>query len=132
MDTDGHRFRRNLAILLALSLVSPGLRAAVLTALLAVPLGLDPVLAWVLALSTVTFAVYGFDKARARRQGVRVPERVLLGLGFLGGTPGALLGMRVLRHKTVKSSFRARFLLLTVAQAVLIVLYLWFVRGKLW
>jgi uncharacterized membrane protein YsdA (DUF1294 family) len=107
------------------------LLAAVLTALLAVPLGLAPLLSWLLAVSGVTFAIYGFDKRRAMNRGVRVPERVLLGLGFLGGTPGALLGMRVFRHKTVKTSFRVQFILLTVAQVALIAVYLWFLRGKL-
>ena len=107
------------------------LLAAVLTTLLVVGLAVDPVLSWVLAVSAVTFGIYGLDKARAASRGLRVPERVLLGLGFLGGTPGALLGMRVFRHKTVKTSFRVRFLLLTVAQVALIVATLWFLRGKL-
>ena len=101
---------------------------AALTLGLVVPLGLDPVLAWLLAASLTTFLAYGFDKRRAASQGVRVPERVLLGLGFLGGTVGALAGMKVFRHKTVKTSFRVRFALVTVAQIALIVLYLRYLR----
>ena len=50
--------------------------------------------------SLVTFTLYGTDKRRAKRDAWRIPERVLLGIGFLCGAPGALLGMKTFRHKT--------------------------------
>jgi len=56
--------------------------------------------------SVVAFAVFGWDKRQASRGGRRVPEATLLTLAALGGLPGALLGMRVFRHKTRKGSFR--------------------------
>lgn len=55
---------------------------------------------WLIAINLVTFAVYGADKRRARRGGWRVPEKTLFLLPLLGGSVGALLGMRVFRHKT--------------------------------
>ena len=71
--------------------------------------GTPPVGAWLLATGTVTLALYAWDKARARssagRRGKRVPERVLLGMGLMGGAPAALIAMRLLRHKTRHSRF---------------------------
>ena len=55
---------------------------------------------WLIAINLVTFAVYGIDKRRARRGAWRVPEKALFLLPLLGGSIGALLGMRVFRHKT--------------------------------
>ena len=55
---------------------------------------------WLIAINLVTFAVYGADKRRARRGAWRVPEKTLFLLPLLGGSVGALLGMRVFYHKT--------------------------------
>ena len=53
-----------------------------------------------LIVSVFTFFAYGIDKRRAKRNHRRTPESVLLGLGFFGGSIGALLGMTLFRHKT--------------------------------
>ena len=55
---------------------------------------------WLVALSPVTFAGSVADNLRARRGAWRVPEKTLFLLPLLGGSVGALLGMRVFRHKT--------------------------------
>ena len=57
-------------------------------------------LVWLAAINLVTFAVYGIDKAKAKRGTWRVPEKTLFLLPLLGGSVGALLGMRVFHHKT--------------------------------
>ena len=59
------------------------------------------------AMSLLTGALYALDKARAMSRGVRVPERILLLLGFLGGAPGAILAMLLCRHKTRRWYFWA-------------------------
>lgn len=51
-------------------------------------------------LSVIAFCFYAADKKKAKKGAWRIPEKVLLGLGFLGGAIGALLGMKLLRHKT--------------------------------
>ena len=58
-------------------------------------------LLWYLAaVNVVTFTVYGIDKRKARRGAWRIPEKTLFLLQLLGGSVGALLGMKVFRHKT--------------------------------
>ncbi|MBR3950415.1 MAG: DUF1294 domain-containing protein [Bacteroidaceae bacterium] len=59
-------------------------------------------LLWVflLLVNIASFALYGSDKVRARREDERIPERVLLGVALLGGALGAGLGMWLFRHKT--------------------------------
>ena len=66
--------------------------------LLATPAGVLTV--WLIVINLAAFAVYGVDKSRARRGAWRVPEKTLFLLPLLGGSIGALLGMRVFHHKT--------------------------------
>lgn len=73
--------------------------------------------AWVAALSLLALAACALDKARAVRGGPRVPERTLLGLALAGGSPGLLLGMAVLRHKTRKLAFLLRLAGIVALQA---------------
>ena len=55
--------------------------------------------AYLVLMNLVTFWVYGADKRRARRGRGRVPEKTLFLLPLLGGSIGALAGMRVFHHK---------------------------------
>lgn len=50
-------------------------------------------------------ALFGLDKHRARAHARRIPEKTLFLLAILGGSPGALLGMYLFRHKTKKPAF---------------------------
>ena len=49
---------------------------------------------WLIVINLATFAVYGIDKSRAKRGVWRIPEKTLFLLPLLGGSIGALLGMR--------------------------------------
>lgn len=46
-----------------------------------------------------------FDKKQARKRKSRISERFLLGLGFIGGAFGILVGMYYFHHKTKKLKF---------------------------
>ena len=66
---------------------------------------------WLAAVNLAAFLTFGLDKWRAkrkeRRSSVRrVPERRLFLLAILGGSVGALLGMRIFHHKPLHPSFR--------------------------
>ena len=62
--------------------------------------GWTVLLVWLAVINLLTFIVYGADKRRARRGKWRVPEKTLFLLPLLGGSVGALLGMRMFHHKT--------------------------------
>lgn len=55
------------------------------------------------------FVVYAVDKSAAAADRWRVREDTLLGLGLIGGWPGAIVAQQVLRHKSNKATFRAKF-----------------------
>lgn len=61
---------------------------------------------YLLASNLLTFVIYGIDKYKARHNHWRVREATLLLLAALGGSIGALLAMRVFRHKTQHKKFR--------------------------
>jgi uncharacterized membrane protein YsdA (DUF1294 family)/cold shock CspA family protein len=62
-----------------------------------------------LVFSVLTFLLYAADKAAAKQNSGRVPERVLHILSSLGGWPGALVAQHTLHHKTRKVSFQITF-----------------------
>src|SRR5690348_15121986 len=95
--------------------------ALVVTLLLTSQFPLALWVAWLLAFSGVAFLTYGYDKLIAGTERTRVPEKVLLLLALLGGTPGALAGMQVFRHKTTKQSFQQQFWLVVLFQIILVV-----------
>lgn len=64
------------------------------------------------------FCLMGFDKRRSRKKGARrVRERTLFLSALLGGSPGALLGMWLFRHKTRHWYFVWGLPLILLAQA---------------
>ena len=65
------------------------------------------------------FGLMWFDKRRARRGGRRIRERTLFLSALLGGSLGAVLGMRAFRHKTQHWYFVWGMPLILLAQAAL-------------
>jgi uncharacterized membrane protein YsdA (DUF1294 family)/cold shock CspA family protein len=105
--------------------LSPTMSAAgfLIAVLIAVTAGLHKVgLGWIGAylgaIGVATWAVFAWDKRQAGLDGRRVPESVLLGLSLLGGSPVAVVAMFVLRHKSRKRSFQAKFAAVVIAQVV--------------
>lgn len=69
-------------------------------------------LVFLLGLNLWAFALFGWDKAQATRQGWRVPERSFLLLAFCGGWPALKLGQWLFRHKTRKHPFKSELTLM--------------------
>ena len=79
-----------------------------------------PLVIYLLVINVLAFAVYGWDKARSKVQGARrVPEKALFLLALLGGSAGAVLGMRVWRHKTRHWYFKYGLPAILLAQLAL-------------
>ncbi|UYW00916.1 DUF1294 domain-containing protein [Flavobacterium agricola] len=71
---------------------------------------------YLLLINVFTLTLFGYDKDMAEKGKRRVSEKTLLIFTFLGGTLGALIGMRMYKHKTNKASFQIKFLLTFIAQ----------------
>ena len=67
-------------------------------------------------INAAAFTAFAIDKRRARAGAYRIPERTLLMLATIGGTPGAIAAQRLLRHKTRKQPFRSHLLVIACAQ----------------
>ena len=81
--------------------------------------------AYFLLINIVTFIAYGIDKYKAKKSRWRIPESTLLILAAVGGSIGALLGIKVFHHKTLHNKFRYGVPLILAAQIALAVyLYL--------
>lgn len=111
------------------TLYSPQSSGSVLLTVVGSPWGL--LACWLVLINLITFLVFGMDKLKAKRKADhaatrRVPEKTLFLLAALGGSVGALLGMRVWRHKTLHNSFRFGIPAILLAQIILPVgLYLY-------
>ena len=79
------------------------------------------VLYYLAAINLVTFLVYGIDKLRAKRGAWRIPEKTLFLLPILGGSVGAIAGMKVFHHKTKHWYFKYGLPLILILQLALVV-----------
>lgn len=79
------------------------------------------VAAYAFAINLAGFLAFAWDKRCARKGMWRVPERTLLTLAAIGGTIGAVVGQRALRHKTHKEPFRTYLLSIVVIQVIVVI-----------
>ena len=61
----------------------------------------EALLYYLIVINVVTFLVYGIDKWKAKKGSWRISEATLLILAAIGGSIGALLGMKIWHHKTM-------------------------------
>lgn len=79
---------------------------------------------WLLFINVLTFLAFGLDKWKARRKEKketvrRVPEKNLLLMAAVGGSVGALLGMKAFHHKTRHKAFRFGVPLILALQIII-------------
>ena len=63
----------------------------------------DYIYYYLLAVNILAFVLFGVDKQKARRNKWRIPEKTLILSAVIGGSVGAILGMRFFHHKTRKA-----------------------------
>ena len=105
----------------------------------------NALLYYLIVINVVTFLVYGIDKAaskrgqnqtrlgyaereqarpkvklKAKHGNWRISEATLLILAVIGGSIGALLGMKILHHKTMHKKFKYGLPLILIIQILLI------------
>ena len=80
----------------------------------------NALLYYLIFINVVTFLVYGIDKWKAKQGSWRISEATLLILAVIGGSIGALLGMKVWRHKTMHKKFKYGLPLILIIQIILI------------
>jgi len=94
--------------------------ATIVLGLLLWRLGVPPLWAGLVGVNVVMLGLYGFDKRQARVGGTRIPEAVLHVIALLGGSPGALVGQELFRHKTRKRAFRLVLVAILLLQAAIV------------
>ena len=79
-------------------------------------------------INIITFLAFAIDKINAVKGKRRIRIITLLGLAFVGGSAGALLGMYTLRHKTKVDYFTVGVPLIMIMQVV-VVFFVMNIRG---
>ena len=69
------------------------------------------------ALNLWTILRFWQDKQRAIAGERRIPERALLNLAMIGGSPGALIARHLFRHKIRKEPFSTQLQIIIAVQA---------------
>ena len=77
-------------------------------------------IAYLVVINFVSFAAFAIDKINAIEGKSRIRILSLLGLAFIGGSVGALLGMYILRHKTRVDYFTVGIPMIMVMQGVVV------------
>lgn len=76
---------------------------------------------YLLAINAIALCAYGIDKYKAKKNKWRISEKLLIILAIVGGSVGAILGMKLFHHKTLHKRFYIgvpTILLLQIAAAV--------------
>ncbi len=85
---------------------------------------------YLIAVNTLTFVAYGIDKWKAKQGSWRISEATLLTLAVIGGSIGALLGMKIWHHKTMHKKFKYGLPLILLAQIVLVYFSIHFTSNR--
>lgn len=85
---------------------------------------MDILLLYLLIINAASFLLMLADKHKARKNAWRIPEATLMGVAAIGGSLGAMLGMRLFRHKTKHPKF---YIGIPVLLALHIALLVWLI-----
>ena len=83
---------------------------------------LKAVIIYLAAINVITFIMFGADKARAVKGRWRISEAALILAALMGGSIGALAGMRIFHHKTRHRKFTIGIPVILALQIILMVI----------
>lgn len=86
------------------------------------------ILIYIIFINMAAFVVYTFDKFRSRVGASRISEKELFTFSMIGGFLGASLSMALFKHKTSKSSFLIKHILIMLVWIALIIYYFAFLN----
>lgn len=81
-------------------------------------------IAYLLIINAIGFALMLADKHKARKNLWRIPEATLMGVALIGGSIGSLLGMYTVRHKTKHLKFCLGIPVILALQVIIFILIL--------
>ena len=82
---------------------------------------MEEIICYLLAVNIATFLLYGIDKYKAKKSKWRISEATLLTMAAIGGSIGALAGMRLWHHKTMHKKFKYGIPVIIIFQVALAV-----------
>ena len=82
---------------------------------------MNTILYYLLAVNITSFILYGIDKYKAKKGRWRISEATLLLMAVIGGSIGALAGMRLWHHKTMHKKFKYGIPVIIIMQVCLVV-----------
>ena len=92
---------------------------------------LEAIVIYLAAINVITFIMFGADKARAAKGRWRISESALILAALLGGSIGALAGMRIFHHKTKHRKFTIGIPVILALQIILMVIYYPYIPASL-
>lgn len=78
---------------------------------------------YIVIINVVTFFIYGLDKSKAKAGQWRISEVQLIFLAVIGGSVGALAGMKIFHHKTRKPKFKIGVPVILIIQLIIYFLF---------
>lgn len=82
---------------------------------------MDYIAGYLVAVNILAFLLYGADKRKAKKSKRRISERTLLSVAAIGGSIGAIAGMRYFHHKTQHKKFYIGLPVILMTQTALVV-----------
>lgn len=75
---------------------------------------------YLIFINMIAFIIFGIDKWKAVHDRWRISEKLLFILAMIGGSVGAILGMRFFHHKTKHKSFTIGIPVILILQVLCI------------
>ena len=78
---------------------------------------------YIVVVNIFAFILYGIDKFKSKNTKWRISERTLILSTLIGGSIGALLAIRIFRHKTKHKKFTIGVPFILVLQIAILLLF---------